>query len=135
MDSGKTSHIARLVDRFMALVTEVADEGDWAESDGWVGKMVLITAKGEHQYIYRIQDGKMTPTDSPGPYVAVMTMSTETFLDLIESAFEGRAEVVFQEKYARRHIQYEGDRWIVDSERFREVFKRIGKIPAHRLVG
>ena len=135
MDSGKTGHVGRLVDRFMALVTEVADGGDWAESDGWVGKMVLITAKGEQQYIYRVQDGKMTPTDSPGPYVAVMTMSTETFLDLIESAFEGTAEEVFEEKYARRHIDYRGERWIVDSERFRKVFKRIGRIPTHRLVG
>jgi hypothetical protein len=113
----------------MAEVEQVADDEDWRESDGWVGRMVLWDGKGKQTYVYEIRDGKMRATDSTGPFVATITMSVDTFLDLIDSALggvSGRAELVFERKYAARHIAYEGERWIVDSERFRKVFRRMG---------
>jgi hypothetical protein len=129
IEERRNPRIAQLVDRFMAEVERVADDEDWRESDGWVGKMVLWDGKGKQTYVYEIRDGKMRATDSKGPFVATITMSVDTFLDLIDSALgdvSGRAELVFERKYAARHIAYEGERWIVDSERFRKVFRRMG---------
>ena len=125
----KNPRIAQLVDRFMAQVELAADGEDWKESDGWVGRMVLWDGKGKQTYIYQIKEGKMQPTDSKGPFVATITLSVDTFLDLIDAALSGiagKAELSFERKYAARHIVYEGERWIVDSERFRKVFRRMG---------
>ncbi len=43
----ENSRVAMLVARFMAQVERVADDDDWAESDGWLGRMVLWSPKGE----------------------------------------------------------------------------------------
>ncbi|MBW1991263.1 MAG: YjbQ family protein [Deltaproteobacteria bacterium] len=126
----QSPRIAALVDRFMAEVERVADDEDWKESDGWVGRMVLKDARGDQTYVYEIRDGRMRPTDSRGPFVATITMGVDTFLDLIDAAVSGRdAELVFERKYAARNIVYDGERWIVDSERFRKVFRRLGSSP------
>ena len=37
----QSSMVAQLVDQFMAKVEEVAEDDDWRESDGWVGRMIL----------------------------------------------------------------------------------------------
>ena len=127
--------IARLVDRFMAEVEQAAGDDDWTESDGWVGRIVLWDGEEKQTYVYQIKDGKMEPTEFQGPFVATVSMSVDTFLDLIDSALSGvpgRAELVFERKYAARHIAYEGERWIVDSERFRKVFRRIGSAAGTR---
>lgn len=122
----ENTRVALLVDRFMAEVERVADDEDWAESDGWVGRMVLWSPKGQQTYTYEIRDGKMNKSDSQGPFVATIRMSVDTFLDLIDAALRKRGEEVFEDKYAARHIAYDGERWIVDSERFRKVFRRLG---------
>ncbi|KKN16420.1 hypothetical protein LCGC14_0975980 [marine sediment metagenome] len=117
--------IAQLVNQFMAKVGEVADQDDWKESDGWVGQMILWGAKETQTYVYEVKDGRMQLTDSTGPFVATMTMSEDTFLDLIYAALRGRGEPVFRDKYRARHITYQGDSWLVDTERFARVFKRM----------
>jgi len=133
----KNPRVAQLVDRFMAQVELATDGDDWKEADGWVGRMVLWDGKaclsgerkGKQTYVYHIKEGKMQPTESKGPFVATITLSVDTFLDLIDAALSGiagRAELVFERKYAARHMVYEGERWIVDSERFRKVFRRMG---------
>lgn len=123
----QSSSIKRLIETFMKEVSDYADEEDWQESDGWVGKMVIKTTDGDEEYIYRVSAGRMEPTTSNGPYVAVMTMYDRTLIELIETALTGRdVEAKFAEKYAARHISYQGDRWVVDTERFRKVFKRLG---------
>jgi hypothetical protein len=130
-EPAEMSYVEKLVFRFMEEVEQVADHELWAESDGWVGKMVLTDSlRGDRVYVYEIKDGKMTPSNSPGPFVGTMTMSEETFLDLITAATSGTGEVVFQRKYAGRHLHYQGDQWLVDSERFRKVFRRLAA--AHR---
>ena len=126
---GQRPRIAHLVDRFMQQVELAADDEDWRESDGWVGRMVLKDPKGDQAYVYRIKDGKMVAADSQGPFVATIIMSVDTLLDLVDSALNrppGMAEDIFQRKYAQRYIAYQGERWIVDSERFRKVFRRLG---------
>lgn len=120
-----SSKIEALVDRFMKQVETGTDDEDWREADGWVGKMVLTDPKGIYEYTYVVANGKMEKSDSQGPFVAVVTMSAITFLDLLDAAFKGRADIVFERKYAARHIRYQGERWIVDSERFRKVFRRL----------
>jgi len=120
------SKIAALVDRFMKQVASGTDDEDWQEADGWVGKMVLTDTKGAYVYTYAVKAGKMERSESRGPFVAVVTMSISTFLDLLDAAFNGRADIVFERKYAGRHIKYQGERWIVDSERFSKVFRRLG---------
>ncbi len=70
----------------------------------------------------------MNHSDSEGPFVASIRMSVDTFLDLIDAALSHRGEEVFEQKYAARHISYDGERWIVDSERFRKVFRRLGGV-------
>jgi hypothetical protein len=115
-----------LVDQFMKKVDEVADDDDWAESDGWLGKMVLTDPAGDQTYVYEISEGKMAAADQDGrELTATMTMSVDTFLDLIDAALDGRGGEVFRQKYGRRHIQYAGKQWIVDSERFSKVFSRM----------
>lgn len=118
--------VSKLVNRFMAEVERVADDEDWRESDGWVGRMILWSPEGQQTYIYEIRDGKMHESQSQGPFVATIRMSVDTFLDMIDAALARRGEEVFEAKYAARHISYDGERWIVDSERFRKVFRRLG---------
>ena len=72
-------------------------------------------------------------------------MSVDTFLDLLDTAVSSKvgpdeklglavgeswAERVFERKYSARHISYQGERWIADSERFPKVFKRMGNTAA-----
>lgn len=121
-----SSKIEALVDRFMRQVASGTDDEDWREADGWVGQLVLTDTKGAYVYTYVVQNGKMERSESRGPFVGVVTMSTDTFLDLLDAAFKGRAGIVFERKYAGRHIRYQGERWIVDSERFGKVFRRLG---------
>ena len=83
----QSSMVAQLVDRFMAKVEEVADDDDWRESDGWVGRMILKDPdKGDQPYVYAIKEGKMVRTNSQGPFVATMPVSVVPFLDLIDAA-------------------------------------------------
>ncbi len=115
-----------IVQQFMKRVEEVADDSDWVESDGWLGKMVITMEEGSAEtYVYEIRDGKMQLTESAGPFVATMKMSRKTFLDILTAAFQGQGEEVFMEKYANRNVTYDGGFWIIDSERFRKVFKRM----------
>jgi len=132
MASGEGSKIAKLVDILMGKVAEVADDDDWKESDGWVGKWTIY---GENSItrIYAIKDGKFYPTGEHVEYTGQVDMSEDTFLDLVEGALHGRGEDIFAQKYAARAIRYRGDQWIVDSERFRKVLKRIGGIPIRSL--
>ncbi|GAI98572.1 unnamed protein product [marine sediment metagenome] len=132
MASGQSSKIAKLVDILMGKVAEVADDDDWAESDGWVGKWTIY---GENSItrIYAIKDGKFYPTGEHVEYTGQVEMSEDTFLDLVEGALHGHGEDVFAQKYAARAIRYRGDQWIVDSERFRKVLRRISGIPLRSL--
>lgn len=156
----KSSRVELLVNQFMARVTEVAESDDWLESDGWLGRIILLEEDGRQVYTYAINKGKLETVTSQGPFVATITMGIDSFLDLIDSALSGQvacptcnrpvarnrvcsscqervpewadgwAERVFENKYRLglpRGIRYEGDRWIVDSERFRKVFKRMGR--------
>ncbi len=122
-----------VVQQFMKRVAEVADDEDWAESDGWLGKMIITLDGGSDEtYVYEIRDGKMQLTTSSGPFIATMKMSRKTFLDILTAAFDSRGEEVFMEKYGARHVTYDGDFWIVDSERFRKVFRRMAKTAGAR---
>ncbi len=132
MASGESSKIAKLVDILMSKVAEVADDEDWKESDGWVGKWTIY-GESSITRIYSIKDGKFYPIGEQVEYTGQVEMSDDTFLDLVEGALHGRGEDVFAQKYAARAIRYRGDQWIVDSERFRKVLKRIGEIPIRSL--
>lgn len=133
MGSEPSSKIARLVDHFMAEASQAADNDDWAEADGWVGKWVIVGAGGELVKVFEVKAGTLTPTKPRQEYTAVVTMSEDTFLDLVEAALQGQGEEVFARKYAKRAIEYQGERWIVDSERFRKVLRRLGGVKLGRL--
>ena len=132
MDSGQGSKIGKLVDILMGKVAEVADDDDWKESDGWIGKWTIY---GENSItrIYAIKDGKFCLTGEQVEYTGQVEMSEDTFLDLIEGALHGRGEDIFAQKYAARAIRYRGDQWIVDSERFRKVLRRLSGVPLRSL--
>lgn len=134
MGTGATSKIGKLVDLLMEKAAEVAEEDDWAESDGWVGKWTIVGAANVVK-IYAIRGGKFFPAGEQEVYTGEVTMSEDTFLDLVEGALQGRGEQVFMEKYRLWHIQYYGERWLVDSERFRQVLKRLGRVPIRSLLG
>lgn len=128
MGSGETSKVEKLINFFMERVSAAADEEDWAEADGWVGRWIII---GEHDRItkiYEVRDGRFWPTGPKQEYTGTVTMSEDTFLDLMDAAIYGKGEDVFALKYAKRAIEYEGDQWVVDSERFRKVLRRLGAI-------
>lgn len=132
MADEKASKIEQLVDFLMSKVAEVADDEDWLEADGWIGKW---TVYGQNDIIkvYAIQGGKFHPIGEQDTYTGQVEMSEDTFLDLIDGSLKGRGEDVFARKYASRAIRYQGDQWIVDSERFRKILKRIGGIPIRSL--
>lgn len=132
MVSGESSKIGNLVDRLMAQMAEAADDEDWKESDGWVGKWTIIGEPSTIR-IYAVKDGKFHPTVEHAEYAGQVEMSEDTFLDLVEGALRGRGEDVFAQKYASRAIRYRGDQWIVDSERFRKVLRRLSGIPLRSL--
>lgn len=132
MADEENSNIARLVDYLMKKVQEVADDDDWKESDGWVGKWTILGDKGITR-IYEIHDGKFYPSTERQHYTGEVEMSEDTFLDLMDGALKGQGEKVFAEKYAHHHIRYRGERWVVDSERFRKVLRRLGKQPLRSL--
>ena len=132
MATGESSKIGRLVDILMGKVAEVADDEDWKESDGWIGKWTIY---GENNItrIYAIRNGKFYSTGEQEEYTGQVEMSEDTFLALVEGALHGKGEDVFAQKYASRAIRYRGDQWIVDSERFRKVLRRISGIPIRSL--
>lgn len=132
MATGQVSKIEQLVDFLMNKVAEVADDDDWKEADGWVGKWTIY---GENNItkVYSIQGGKFYPLGEQEEYTGQVEMSEDTFLDLVDAALHGKGEDTFARKYASRAIRYRGDQWIVDSERFRKVLKRIGGIPIRSL--
>jgi hypothetical protein len=117
----------------MSKVSEVADDDDWKESDGWVGKWTIVGGQGITR-IYEIHDGKFYPSHEQQKYTGEVEMSEDTFLDLVEGALHGHGEDVFAQKYAKHAIRYRGDQWIVDSERFRKVLRRLGNKPIRSLL-
>ncbi len=119
--------VSALMDEFMLGVEASADEEDWAESDNWVGRIVLKRQEKDEEHVYHILDGKMTRSDSKGPYVASIIMSVDTFLSIMDSALKGRGEQMWVRQYGAGHIVYQGDHWVVDSERFRKVLSRMGR--------
>ncbi len=133
MGAGEGSKIAQLVDFLMAKLSEVADDEDWKESDGWVGKWTIVGPQGLTR-IYEIHDGKFYPTKERQAYTGEVEMSEDTFLDLMDGALHGKGEDVFATKYAKHAIRYRGDQWVVDSERFRKVLRRLGSHPIRRLL-
>lgn len=132
MASGQNTKIEQLIDFLMGKVAEVADDEDWAESDGWVGKWTIY-GENDITKIYAIKHGKFYPTSEQEEYTGQVEMSEDTFLDLVDGALHGKGEEIFARKYAARAIRYRGDQWIVDSERFRKVLKRIGSLPLRSL--
>jgi hypothetical protein len=133
MGDRENSKIGQLVDFLMSKVSEVADDEDWKESDGWIGKWSILGSQGITR-IYAIRAGKFYPASPQESYTGEVEMSEDTFLDLMEGALHGRGEEVFAQKYAKHAIRYRGDQWIVDSERFRKVLKRLGGVPIRRIL-
>jgi len=133
MAAGQDSKIGKLVDFLMNKISQVADDEDWKESDGWVGKWSIIGPQGITR-IYAIHGGKFYPTTPQQKYTGEVEMSEDTFLDLMEGALQGKGEDVFSQKYAKHAIRYRGEQWIVDSERFRKVLRRLGGVPLRRLI-
>ena len=133
MGAGQASKIGRLVSLLMEKVAEVADENDWEESDGWVGKWTIV-GPANVILVYEIRGGQFYETAEQQAYTGEVKMSEDTFLDLVDAALHGRGEQVFMEKYRKWHIEYFGERWLVDSERFRKVLKRLGSVPLRSLM-
>lgn len=132
MGAGQNSKIEQLIDFLMQKVGEVASDEDWRESDGWVGKWT-ITGPEDITKVYMIKDGQFHPASEQDQYTGQVDMSQDTFLDLVDAAIKGRGEEMFSRKYALHAIRYHGDQWIVDSERFRKVLKRIGAVQLRRV--
>lgn len=133
MATGQDSKIGKLVDILMGKVSEVADGEDWKESDGWVGKWSIIGPQGITR-IYTIRSGKFYPSSPQQKYTGEVEMSEDTFLDLMEGALQGKGEDVFAQKYAKHAIRYRGEQWVVDSERFRKVLRRLGSMPLRGML-
>ncbi len=133
MGTGQGSQIARLIDHFLGRLAEVADEDDWKESEGWIGKWTIIGPLGITR-VYEIRNGKFYPSTEQTTFTGEVEMSEDTFLDLIDAALHGKGEDIFAQKYARHAIRYRGDQWVVDSERFRKVLRRLGKESLRRIL-
>lgn len=133
MGSEESSTVAKLMDHLMIKAAQAADDDDWKESDGWIGKWV-ITGEGGVTRIYAIHSGRFYPSDAQDNYTAEVEMSVDTFLDMMDGALHGHGEEVFIDKYRKKAIRYKGERWIVDSERFRKVLKRLGTLPTRSLL-
>lgn len=135
MAPGEVSKIEKLVDFLLEKVAAVTDDDDWIEADGWVGKWIIV-GEGGVQKIYEIKDGKFNPTHERdfSEYKGEVTMSVDTFLDLIDAAIHGKGEEVFLAKYRSSAIRYRGEGWIVDSERFRKILRRLGNVGVRGLL-
>ncbi len=131
MDNEPSSKIERLINFLMEKVADVADEEDWKEADGWVGRWKIVGPQGIEKS-YEIRSGQFLPTNPRETYTGEVEMSEDTFIDLVDAALHGRGEDVFAQKYARKAIRYRGAQWVVDSERFRKVLKRLGGVKLRR---
>lgn len=134
MGSGATAKIEGLINVLMAKVAEVAEEEDWKEADGWVGRWKITGEEdGEDvERVYEIRDGRFLPCNPQQHYTGEVEMSQDTFVDLVDAALHGRGEDVFADKYAMRAIRYRGAQWVVDSERFRKVLRRLSLVRDRR---
>ncbi len=132
MGTGQNTKIGKLVDILMGRVAEVADDEDWKESDGWIGKWTIVGEQNIER-VYAIREGKFYPTGEQEEYTGQVEMSEDTFLDLVDAALRGKGEDMFVDKYRKAAIRYRGDQWIVDSERFRKVLRRLSGIPLRSL--
>ena len=133
MGPGETSKIAQLVDHFIERLSEVAEDEDWKESEGWVGKWTILGPHGITR-ILEIRKGKFYPIPEQPNYKGQVEMSEDTFIDLMAAALKGHGEEVFAKKYARYHIRYLGESWLVDSERFRKALRGLGGVPIRGLL-
>lgn len=131
MATGQKSKVEQLVDFLMEKVAEVADDEDWEEADGWVGKWTIV-GENDITKIYEIRGGKFFTAREHEEYTGQVDMSQDTFIDLVDAALHGKGEECFARKYASRAIRYRGDQWIVDSERFRKVLRRLDMTPSLR---
>ena len=118
----------------MKMVEDVGEPEDWAEADGWVGKMIISEKSSDREYIYRVREGKMVPVDHSEVFTATIRMSSDTFLDIVEGALNSAGEETFMRKYANGSILYYGERWIVDSERFKKAFRRMGQLDPMKAI-
>lgn len=133
MASGEVSKVEQLVDYFMEKLSEVADEEDWKEADGWVGKWTILGDQDVTK-IYEVRNGRFFSATPRSVYTGEVEMSVDTFLDVVDGAIHGKGEDVFADKYGKRQIRYRGEQWVVDSERFRKVLRRLGAIPTRALL-
>jgi len=131
MATGQRSKVEELVDYMMEKLAEVADDEDWEEADGWVGKWTIVGERNITK-VYEIRGSKFYPAGEQDEYTGQVDMSVDTFIDLVYAAQHGRGEDCFVDKYATRAIRYRGDQWIVDSERFRKVLRRLDMTPSLR---
>ena len=130
MGSGQGSKVEQLIDHFINQLSEVADDEDWQEADGWVGKWTILGGnEGDISRVYEIRDGRFSTTTPRQVYTGEVKMSQDTFLDIVAAALHGKGEEAFAEKYGKSRIRYEGEQWLVDSERFRKVLRRMGRVP------
>lgn len=113
---------------FMSRMSEGLSEQDAKETDGWSGCIVLHNSKSSEEFRFAVQKGRVQEVAHlDGAPTATVHMSDTTFLDLVEAGISGKVEPVFIAKYRQGYITYEGARWLIDSERFRKVFKRLAK--------
>lgn len=134
MAPGEVSKVEQLIDHFMKTLSAVADEEDWKEADGWVGKWTITGAQHVTK-IYEVRNGRFWESTPKRVYTGEVEMSVDTFLDVVDGAIHGKGEDVFADKYGLRAIRYRGEQWVVDSERFRKVLRRLGTIPKRALLG
>lgn len=132
MGSKADSKIAQLIEHLMTRVADVADDEDWLEADGWVGKWTVY-GEDKIERCYAIRNSRFYPTVEQEEYTGQVEMSEDTFLDLVDASLRGKGEQMFIDKYRRAAIRYRGDQWIVDSERFRKVLRRLGRAPIRSL--
>ncbi|MFQ5874358.1 MAG: hypothetical protein ACE5JL_11230 [Dehalococcoidia bacterium] len=128
----KNTYITQLLDRFIAEVTRLVDDEDWKRFDDWVARLVLWGNDGKQTYVCELKEGRLGLSESEGPFVATITMSVDTFVDLVEAALFGKAGSASERNYAARHIAFEGKRWVFDSERVRNIFRRLGSATGTR---
>jgi hypothetical protein len=128
MGDRENTKITQLIDALMTRVEAAADDEDWKESEGWVGKWVIV-GNPNIEKVYVIKGRRFVETGPQPEYTGTVEMSEDTFLDIVAGSLQGRGEQVFVEKYRKAAIRYRGDQWIVDSERFKKVLSRVSVMP------
>jgi len=86
------------------------------------GNVCILRVKGEKGEVIKMKadDGKVMFADDADDYIHIITMSEDTFIDILSG------ERTLRDAYARGYVQFRGEDWLVHAQKWAQAFDEMG---------